>query len=128
MPHRSFGRLCPFCGSERRSLRIAWNAFTDIRWVQRKIIDACIAYYFWRDGLRALLTTVAKILGVIVVGALLLLTVLSAVTSFGKDPMNRHGRGPGWECTSFGRGSYACDKDVIEPKPDSRPKSMKRGS
>jgi hypothetical protein len=71
------------------------------------------------------LSKLAQIAGVILIGGLLLMAVIASVSRFGKDPMNSHGRGPGWECDSTSGGATSCDKDIApasttrdKPKPN----------
>jgi hypothetical protein len=61
------------------------------------------------------LVKAAQVVGVIVAGVLLMLAAFAAITSFGKDPMNSHGRGPGWECDRTSGGAVTCDKDAPIP-------------
>jgi hypothetical protein len=50
----------------------------------------------------------------VMLGFLAVILVILGAMAMGYVPdlWNSHGRGPGWECTSFGKGAYWCSKDV----------------
>jgi hypothetical protein len=45
-------------------------------------------------------------------GIVILVGLLVFALGYVPDIWNSHGLGPGWECTSFGKGAYSCAKDV----------------